>query len=161
MSEATLIPSILDLPTVESVDFKKVGMKHRRIVALHLQGHTGIDIDGILQYPPGYSSSVLRNPKIKDLLSRFYQDFDIELQGLIPGAIDAIRRNQTCGNPPDELRAADISFKASGHYDKQEAAASTAEDVIERMLEIATKEGSTIRYAERRRPFLGAPKDEV
>lgn len=161
MTASPAIPSILELPTVNSVEFKRVGMKHRRVIALHLRGAPASDIDTILNHSPGYASAVLRNPKIKDLLTKFYEDYDVELQGLIPGAIDAIRRNQKCGDPGNELKAADLTFKAAGHYDRQEAAASTAEDVIERMLEIATKDGSTIRFAERRRPFLGAPKDEV
>jgi hypothetical protein len=125
-------------------------MRHRQIVALHLSGHPNSLIEKMLGYSPGYVSGVLHNPAVKPLLERLYSDFDMELKALVPTAIRTLGKNMQCGDPAVEVRAATEVLSVNGKYESKKDQATTAEDVIERVLEVVDPDGTRFRIAERR-----------
>jgi hypothetical protein len=148
---ATSLPSIR-----RGKKFKRLSMIHRKVVALHLSGVTNLEIDSALNMHSGFASNVLRSDKSKRVLEIAYQDFDAELKALTPKAIDAFRRNMDCGDPAVEVRAAREVLMANGKYDESQDRRMTAEDVIERVMERISPDGTRTRYAEKR--VLGADR---
>ncbi len=155
-SAVALLPS--QLPTLKKAGFKRLKMKHRRIVGLHLQGCSNVEIETVLGHSSGYVSTVLHDPLVGALLESAYADYEMEIRALTPSALDAIRRNMESGDGQVELRAADMALKMNGRYDAPEDKKQTAEDVIERILEMVGADGSRLRYAERR--FLNTAEGE-
>lgn len=144
------------LPTPSSLivaqpAFARLRMKHRRIIARHLAGESNKGIEMSLGVHAGYVGALLRDSRVEALLEVAYKEFDRELRALIPGAIDAIRRNQQCGDGDLELKAADMALKANHKYTIRPELEQTAEDVIERIMEKINPDGSRIRMVERRR----------
>jgi len=148
-SELQVIPAV-SLPIVrKGAPFKKLKMIHRKVVALHLTGMSNADIDRILE-KPGYAGSVLTNETVKPVLARAYEEYDMELKALVPLAIQSFRKNVECGDPAVEVRAAKEILMVNGKYDGTKERQATAEDVIERILEQISPDGTRTRYAERR-----------
>ena len=143
-----------DLPTVKQAPFKRLKMRHRRVIALHLQGVSNVDIASVLGSSQGYVSQVLRNPTVIPILQRCYEDFEQEFQSLTPLCIQALRDSLESDDPTHQLKAVDITFKRQGAYERKEDGRATAEDVIERILEIQGKDGTRLRISEKR--FLKA-----
>ncbi len=145
---------VADLPTVKHQPFKRLKMRHRRVIVLHLQGVANTDIAVALGCSAGYVSQVLRNPTVIPILQRCYEDYEAEFQSLTPLCIKALRRNIECGEGAIELKAVDIAFRRQGVYEKKVDTSATAEDVIERILKITGRDGSRLEFSERR--FLKA-----
>jgi hypothetical protein len=143
-----------DLPTVKQAPFKRLKMRHRRVIAAHLQGASNVDIASALGSSAGYVSQVLNNPTVIPVLERCYADYEREFQGLTPLCINALRDNLIGDDPSQQLKAVDLTFKRQGAYEKKVDTAATAEDVIERILEITGNDGTRLRFSERR--FLKA-----
>jgi len=148
MTTALPTPSELVVP---QAGFRKLKMKHRRVIARHLAGESNKAIEMSLGVHSGYVSALLRDNRVEKLLEVAYRDFDRELKALLPGAIDAIRRATTCGDTDSELKAADMALKANHKYTIQPELDQTAEDVIERIMEKINPDGSRVRLTERRR----------
>jgi hypothetical protein len=149
-----LIPAT-SLPAVRrGKKFKRLSMLHRKVVALHLSGETNVEIESSLNMCHGFAGSVLRRDNVKQVLNRAYEDYDTELKALTPKAIDAYRRNLECGDPAVEVRAAREVLLVNGKYNESEDRRLTAEDVIERVMERISPDGTRTRYAEKR--VLGA-----
>lgn len=127
--------------------FARLRMRHRRIAALHLAGKRNTEIALATGFSPGYISHVLNRDDVKSILSSAYA---AKIEQLVPKAIDALERNLRCGEPASEVRAADIALKASGRYITPGEGQPTAEDVIERVLERISPDGTTTRAIERR-----------
>lgn len=145
--KAASIPSVT---AVEAAPFRKLKMRHRQVVALHLSGHSNSEIEQLLGRSGGYASQVLNNPTVKLLLERMYSDYDMQLRALVPTAITTLGRNMKCGDPATEVRAAREVLLANGKYDEQGERRVTAEDVVERVLEVVDPDGTRYRMAERR-----------
>lgn len=150
MSAAANLPAPMDLPALQSTAFKRVRPKHMRVVALHLMGESNEDIERALKHNAGYVSYVLNNDAVQPVLQRAYADYEREISGMTSLAIEAIRRNLNCGDGSIELRAADLLFKRQGAYDKAENKRDTAEDVVQRILEVIGSDGTRVRMEERR-----------
>jgi hypothetical protein len=151
MSESAVIPLPSQLPVVKKdAGFKRLKMKHRRIIALHLDGCSNVEIAVAMDANPAYISNVLNDPLVQKFLEDAYKDFDQEIKALTPGAIAAVRRNLDCGEGKLELKAADMAFKVNHRYAEKDDARQTAEDVIERMVERLGPDGSRLRYTEKR-----------
>lgn len=142
MSSATL-PCLSDLPIAGEAPFRRLSMRHRRVVALHLAGYSGVQIDTALGCSSGYAGSVLRNPRTKPLLDAAYAEYERELIALFPKGIETIRRHLDNVDGQIALRAVDLLFKATGRYRGiEDAPQTTAEDVIERILERILPDGT-------------------
>jgi transposase len=143
-----------DLPTVQRAAFKKLKMRHRRVIAAHLQGASNSDIAAAMGCSTGYVSQVLNNPLVTPILERCYQDYEREFASLTPLCLEALRDNLRGDDGALQLKAVDIAFKRQGAYEKKVDDTATAEDIIERILKISGKDGSRLEFSERR--FLKA-----
>jgi len=145
---------VAELPTVQRAPFKRLKMRHRRVIAAHLQGTSNANIASALGCSAGYVSQVLNNPTVIPILQRCYDEYEREFQALTPLCIEALRENLEGEDGSLQLKAVDITFKRQGAYDKDISTAATAEDVIERILKITGRDGSKLEFQERR--FLKA-----
>jgi len=143
-----------DLPTIQQAPFRRLKMRHRRVIVAHLQGASNADIATALRCSPGYVSQVLRNPTVIPILQRCYKDYEAEFQSLTPLCINALRENLQGDDGTLQLKAVDITFKRQGAYDKERDSGQTAEDVIEKILKITGRDGTRLEFSERR--FLQA-----
>lgn len=151
-----------DLPTVKKAPFRRLKMRHRRIIACHIQGVSNSQIAVSIGCSAGYISQVLNNPTVIPILQRCYQEYETEFQALTPLCIAALRDSLESDDPVNQMKAVDLTFKRQGAYDRKESTAATAEDVIERILKISGKDGTKLEFSERR--FLradGQQEDEV
>jgi hypothetical protein len=129
-------------------------MRHRRVIAAHLQGASNSDIAAAVGCSAGYVSLVLNNPLVIPILQRCYDEYEREFQALTPLCINALRENLESDDPSQQLKAVDLTFKRQGAYDRTVDDRATAEDVIERILRISGKDGTRLEFSERR--FLKA-----
>ncbi len=143
-----------DLPTVQRAPFKRLKMRHRKVIAAHLQGASNGEIAVALGCSNAYISYVLNNPTVTPILQRCYDDYEREFQALTPLCIAALRSNLECEEGVLQLKAVDLTFKRQGAYDKEQDMGTTAEDVIEKILKITGRDGSRLEFKERR--FLKA-----
>lgn len=151
---------IADLPVVKKAPFRRLKMRHRRVIACHIQGISNIDIAVSLGCSPGYVSQVLNNPTVIPILQRCYDEYETEFQALTPLCIAALRDSLESDDPTNQLKAVDLTFKRQGAYDKKESTAATAEDVIERILKISGKDGTKLEFSERRFLKAGSQLEE-
>lgn len=140
------------LRIVENERFKRLRVQHQRILSLHLKGWSTDSIAQSTKNPETYVRYVLGISKYKPLLAAAYET---RIEQLMPKAIDALERNMQCGEPSAEIRAADVAFKANGRYEQVVDKGITAENVIERILEKISPDGTTTRAIERRIVNLG------
>ena len=138
------------LPITKDQAFRKLKMIHRKVIAFHLMGESCSSIDQVLGRSGGYAANVLRNPTVKSVLEKAYEQFDIELKALVPIGIAALRRNMACGNNAVEVRATEVAFKANQMFEKDQSAVIGAEEVIERIMEQISADGTKTTYKERR-----------
>jgi hypothetical protein len=125
-------------------------MKHRRIIALHVQGLQNTEVAAFLRVSPTYVSSVLNNPTVQPVLHAIYADYERELKALFPMTVDALRKALENGDHGDKLRAAELWHKIHGTFQRTEDSRVTAEDVVERIMEKISPDGERVRYTERR-----------
>lgn len=144
------LPAITDFNVVKQAPFKRLRMKHRRIIALHVSGHSNVEIARMEETSPVTVSNVLNNPITKPILTSIYEQFDQELKALFPLAIDSMRDAMRDGEHKDALKAADLYFKTQGTYDKKEDVGHTAESIIELILDNAGDAVKRIKYTERK-----------
>lgn len=137
----------LPATVANSAAFKRMRMRHRRVLALHLAGKRNFEIAAALRLSDAYVGHVLRRDDSKALCAPVYAE---RIEQLVPKAIDALERNMRCGDSSTEVRAADIALKVAGRYSNTDEGKSTAEDVIERVLERIAPDGSRTRATERR-----------
>ena len=145
---------VADLPIIQKAPFKRLRMRHRRVIAAHLQGASNIEIAASLGCSQGYVSQVLHNPTVVPILQRCYDEYEREFQALTPLCISALRSNLECEEGNLQLKAVDLTFKRQGAYDRAIDTGTTAEDVIEKILKITNPDGSRLELSERR--FLKA-----
>lgn len=151
---------INDLPTVKKAPFRRLKMRHRRIIACHIQGISNGQIAVSIGCSVGYVSQVLNNPTVIPILQRCYQEYETEFQSLTPLCIAALRDNLESDDPTNQLKAVDLTFKRQGAYDRKESTAATAEDVIERILKISGSDGTKLEFSERRFLRAGNQQEE-
>ena len=149
MAESVLSP-VATLPSVQQGGLRRLKMKHRRILALHLAGQSNAVVAETLGCKSSYVSQVLNDPLSRTFLEAAYRDYDQEIRALTPLAVEAIRRNLDNPDGQVALRAADLAFKVNGRYESKQDDRPTAEDVIERILERVEADGSKIVVKERR-----------
>ena len=149
------VVEITTLPTIRrGRKFKRLTMLQRKVMVMHLSSMPCPEIDSSLDKSPGFARSILNSDKVKRALEAAYRDYDIELKALTPQAIDTFRRNMVCGDPAVEVRAGREVLLINGKYQEAETNRLTAEDVVERVMERISPDGTRTRYAEKR--VLGA-----
>ena len=128
--------------------FGRLRMSHRRILTLHLKGHTAEKIAQTLQMSEGAVRHVLRRDDAKRVLSSAYAE---RIHHLLPRAVETVDKHMDSSDGQVALRAADIALRLNGKFEQAADSAITAEDVIERIMERISPDGTTTRLTERRR----------
>lgn len=144
------LPAIVDFNVVKQAPFKRLRMKHRRVIALHVSGYSNAEVARMLDVSQGAVAYILSNETVRPVLTAIYEQFDSELKSLYPLAIDSMRLAMREGEHKDALKAADLYFKTQGTYDRKEEAGHTAESVIEMILKEAGGAVRKIKYTERK-----------
>jgi hypothetical protein len=119
------------------------------VLALFLSGESKSTIARALDLSPSAVSLIISNPTSRDLLERASRDNELEMSALLPLAVNALRRAMQAEDEDVALRGAKAYFYATGRAEAKNAEATTAEDVVARILEITSAGPMTIRYAER------------
>lgn len=133
----------------------KLSGKHLRIIALHCAGLKGQEIAAQLGATGAWISTVLNDPLAKAEIHRRFVELDNEMFVKATQVVDEKMRDE---DPAIALRAAEMVWRARGRFEKKAEDRPTAEDVVQRMLELARDRGSaevTIRAT------AGQPADRV
>lgn len=147
MTAAPLVPVEQSSANGAREAFRRLRMAHRRVLGLHLRGHTAENIAKVMALSEGTVRAVLRRDDAKRVLQSAYTE---RIAELLPRAVATVNRHLDSGDGQVALRAADIALKLNGKYTEADQAQVTAEDVIERVLERITPDGTRTRLSERR-----------
>lgn len=136
---------------------KQLKPMHKNIIALHLQGYRAPEIVSLMT-SAGHEMDqqlvyrTLRSPKAQEIIQEFQEGYDLELKGLVGNALEALQKAMRNGGA-EAVSAADKVLKANRKYEGVDGRA-TAEDNIQRLLELAREQNVTIRdiAANRQRP---------
>lgn len=111
--------------------------KHKQAIAMHLDGHKNETICQVLGFTPAWLSTILNDP-LSQRIIHCQDGFDrMEFERLRKKANAALRDGLNHENIGVRLRAADLYSKRAGDYHpKTPEHQDSAEDVIQRMLEI-------------------------
>ena len=140
-------------PSAAAGTIKRLRLKHRRVLALHLQGCSNEEIASTLSISTSYIRSIINSDPGKAYLEAAFADFDKELRALVPRAIAAMRDTVESNDEKVRLHSAELILKANRKFDAPPGSGDSAEAVIERILERVGLDGTRVRIAERRIPI--------
>lgn len=118
---------------------RKLSGKHYRIINYHLEGMKGQEIALMMGMSQGQISLILNDPLVKEVIAKRFVDLDNET---FARANQVVREKLEDKDPAIALRAADMAWRARGRYEKKSDDRPTAEDVVQRMLEVAARTGT-------------------
>lgn len=117
------------------VPLKRLNVKHRNVIALHLRGLSARDISEITGLSEVTIYKTINDPLSQEIVRGYIEGLDAELEALAPLAVDAVRSGLDAKQEPRvRLLAADRFFKATGRYTSAEQQRESAEDVLARAL---------------------------
>lgn len=129
--------SPITLPSRDGVKpITRIKMKHRRMVALHIEGLSHTEIAKIIGCSPATVSTVIHNPTIKPILARIYAEFDDLILGLKPLVYEALRKVLRDGSSDMKLKAIDRWGKITGEFKDTSDPGQTAEEVVKMLLKV-------------------------
>lgn len=99
---------------------KALTVKHRQIIALHLQGIAGTKIGETLHCTAGMVYHTINDPLAKKVIDHFITGVENDLEALLPLAVDAVRSGLRSGSDDTKLKAVDKFTKLSGRDEKEE-----------------------------------------
>ena len=143
-------PAFLDYTIVKQAPFKRLRMRHRKIIRHHAEGHSNAEIAKMMDVSYSHVSTVLNSDIVRPILTALYEQHDKDLRALYPLAIESMRSAMLTGDHSSQLKAADLYFKTQGKYDKVEEKENTAENIIELILNDAGDAVRRIRYTEKK-----------
>ena len=112
---------------------------HLKVAYLHAIGMKGTEIAAQLSCKLGNIYKVLRDPLIRDIISRHMEDIETEIGSMAALAATTFRNGFNADSMAMQLRTLDIWMKGQGKYIEQKGHGETAEDVIARALGIVDK----------------------
>ena len=115
---------------------RQIRPKHLQIVQLFMKGKTRHEIAEAVGVTTMTVGNIINDPAIKAVWQNEINQTLIELDGLLPLAVDALRKTLIKGDMKQKLTAARDVFKIRGMYKEQVARGDTAEDVMKRITEI-------------------------
>lgn len=117
----------------------KLSGKHLRAILLHVNGRKNYEIAAVLGMSNVWVSTVLSDPLARAEIETRHAEND---RTLLAKAMGVVHDSMEDKDPAIKLRAADMVFKSHGKYaGKGEGGAPSAEDVVQRMLQIAAERG--------------------
>lgn len=141
--------AVTELGSSKERPYRELRMIHRRVIALHLQGHSHNEIAFTLQMHPATVARILRNPTSRQVISAALDTYEQEISALFPQALEALREVVRQGQHKDKLAAAKTILELNGKFETRKTGDS-AEDVVRRVMEIHTDGPATIRVGEER-----------
>ena len=129
--------------------YRRLGVRQQRVLALFMSGHSKQEISKAMGMSSAAVSLIINNPSSMDLLERASRDNELEIKAMLPLAISAMRTAMRSDEEETALRAAKAYFQVTGRAKDKDADATTAEDVVARILEITSTGPVTIRMAEK------------
>lgn len=112
---------------------------HLKVAFLHATGAKGTEIAAQLECKLGNIYKTLRDPLVKDIISRHMEDIEGEIGAMASLAADTFRDGFNNDSMNVRLRALDLWMKGQGKYNETKGHGDTAEDVIARALGIVDK----------------------
>jgi len=135
-SEALLPISLLGKES-KAKPIKKYSIRHKRMLALYLQGYSPTQIADSLGCAPATVSAIVNNPRSKEVISEAISHYDMRLKALQGPAIDTLKYAMEGDDTRCALEAAKIVLKSQGKMDPQpEQVTGTAEDVVQEIYKI-------------------------
>lgn len=117
---------------------KELSGKHLRAINMHLAGAKGREIAETLDMTEGWVSVVLNDPLSQQEIHKRFVDTDNEMFAKATGVID---KSMDSEDPVIALRSAEMIWRSRGKFEKREPVRTTAEDVVQKMLELASRTG--------------------
>lgn len=121
-----------------ALKLKELSGKHLRMINLHMSGLKGKAIAKELDATEAWVSTVLNDPLVQAEIRQRFVDVDNEM---FVKATDVIDRSMDSEDPAIALRSAEMIWRSRGRFEKKEQVRTTAEDVVQRMLELAASQG--------------------
>jgi hypothetical protein len=123
---------------------KKLTGRHYSVINYHLAGEKASTIAKAMKITEVQVSIILNDPLARVVIEQRFVDMDMELRGLMPKAIDALRTGLESPDTNVQLSAADKYFRTQGLYapKREESAHLSAEDLVRQLLD-QTKTGET------------------
>lgn len=112
---------------------------HLKVAFLHATGAKGTEIAELLSCKLGNIYKTLRDPLIREIISRHMEDIEGEISSMAALAADVFRDGLKHDSMSVKLKALDLWMKSQGKYNDNKGSGETAEDVIARALGIVEK----------------------
>ena len=110
---------LLGKPKREVVPLKKLMPRHMEIIALHLKGEKATDIALKLGCTYATVWRIINDPQARTIIEEFYTAHRVDLMGLMPLAIDAVRKGLNSGDTKTGLLAVDRFVKMKESVDDE------------------------------------------
>lgn len=121
-----------------ALNLQRLKPKHYRIIKLHLQGIPNVEIADAMHMTQAQISIILNDPKVREIVSSVQKDWENEFYALEGKAVAAVRNGLSDDDPKNSLRAANIFFGEKRARQQDSGGPTSAEDVIQQMLDRAT-----------------------
>lgn len=129
----------LDLPEesfAEITDGTDAPTHHKLMIMLHLEGYSGNAIADEVQCNPGTVYKVLNSGWAKSIVQQYMEFSTQEFSALQKLSVKAVRDGLLNEDINVRLKSADMFMKAHGKYAGGEKGKDTAEDIIQRIMEM-------------------------
>ena len=137
MTADPLLPISLVAKESKAKPIKRYTLRHKRMLALYLQGYSPTQIAANLGCAPATVSSVVNNPRSKDVIEEAISHYDMRLKALQGPAIDTLHSAMEGEDMRCALEAAKVVLKSQGKTEPAAVmAAGTAEDVVQEIYRI-------------------------
>jgi predicted transcriptional regulator len=137
LNTESLLPISLVAKESSAKPLKKYSIRHKRMLALYLQGHSPTQIATALGCAPSTVSAVVHNPRSKEVIESAISHYDLRLKALQGPAIDTLKDAMEGEDMRCALEAAKIILKSQGKMDKPaEVMQGTAEDIVQEIYKI-------------------------
>ena len=137
ISGEALLPISLLAKESDAKPIKRYSIRHKRMLALYLQGYSPTQIAKSLGCSPSTVSAIVNNPRSKEVISEAISHYDMRLKALQGPAIDTLKYAMEGEDTRCALEAAKIVLKSQGKMDPQpQQVTGTAEDVVQEIYKI-------------------------
>jgi len=118
--------------------------KHRQILSLYAQGMKREEIGSLCKCTPQLVTILAGCDLGRSYLTGIEVAMDQELRGLYGASVQAIREQLTVGSGENKLKAAKLQMQAIGKLGEGDKDQETAEDVIQRIMNLQINGNITI-----------------
>lgn len=121
----------------QPADVTHLNAKRRMAISLFAAGQSHTEIASLLDIPLQEVYAVLRTSEAQTILRTVFESVEAELKGLMPMAVDAIRRGLTLGDIKTQVQTAKLVLEANGKLKSESDPPRTAEDIVGEVVALA------------------------